>query len=222
LWDFSKCNGNGSCLLQFRNVNKCLYAAFNVAYFDECSVDKAYFFDFVNGDWNPSTTDFVKLVCNQDGKISVELYNEIKYGNGENDVKGGELSLSKEIPFIGVEASATASYSLESTWEESYGSTVKAVVTCEDYEDTIDKTDKFTHGCMWRPKVTAFNRLKKETLIWNPPIIKCTRSAHPPKCGPFMKCKHKYCKPEGCIPEDQPPVDEPYKKRKVKKNILQI
>jgi len=200
-WEINKCNKKGSCLIRNAATRKCLLDPDHAyLYYGTCTLGKNTFFDFVNGDWNARKTDWVKLSCNQDGKISVEIKNEIKLEKGGKTQTGVDVEIGGTTPFIAVDLSTTTSFEWEKAWEESFHSTVKSSMTCDHYEDSLTDDDNFTHGCIWQLKFTTFNRELAEKLEWRPPVVKCTRSGEPPKCDVFMKCGNKEC--DKCIHEN--------------------
>jgi len=221
-WDISSCNKDDSCLIINVGANTCLKFDDGKPISGNCNLETKALFVFVNGDWDISRPDFVKLACNQDGEIKVELQNEVKYGDKSSYQTEFKHQYDRDSwsyrsydygssnPFYGYSYydysysyrySTTQSLNLEQIWEENYGSTVKTIMTCENYEDSMTVDDNFTHGCMWQLKVTTFNRKFKTPLEWRPPIVKCTRSSEHPRCGVFMKCSDKVC--SKCIPEEQ-------------------
>jgi len=213
-WDMN-CNKYGSCLIRNMGKSQCLrYSGVTLLY--TCSDNGDKIFDIVNGNWDTSKSEWVKLGCNQDGKISVEIQNEISLGVTESNTESVEVVLAGETPFMAVGVST--SLSMEKTWEENFGSSVKSIMSCENYENSFIDKVKFTHGCIWQLKMTTFNRELGKLLKWRPPIVKCTHSGEHPKCNVFMKCKNKLC--DECIPEEQPTeksiVPEASKNKKTK------
>lgn len=204
-WVINKCNKNGSCIIMNASTRNCLkhHQDMPNVYLEsgDCAIEKNTFFDFVNGDWNARSTDWVKIGCNQDGKISVEVKNEKKYETAEKTTLGVGVELSGQTPFKAVELKKTFKFEWEKAWEESFHASIKSSMTCDHYEDSLTDSDKFTHGCIWQLKFTTFNRKLNKNLEWRPPVVKCTRSGVSPKCDPFMKCGNKEC--SKCIYENE-------------------
>jgi len=223
-WVIDKCNKNGSCLIMNASTRKCFkYQGRQNTYLtsDDCAIGMNSFFDFVNGNWNTRKDDWVKLSCNQDGKLSVEIKNEIKLSDGTkiSDEHELELKVAGKSPFLETDVTVSHSFGWEKAWEENFETSTKSSMTCDHYEDSITDNDKFTHGCIWQLKLTTFNRKKSKNLEWRPPIVKCTRSGEPPKCAVFMKCKNQKC--DKCIHENEESDVEPSPTGVIGQHLLQ-
>ena len=110
-------------------------------------------FKWVSGNWVTPTADWDMVGCNQNGKVSQEISNEISYSATESESAAVEITASIEAGtlFGGVSLSTSISHSLSREWTMSQSQTKKITFTCENY----DSGKPFVRGCMWQLRVTT-------------------------------------------------------------------
>ena len=148
-------------------------------------------FKWESGNWVTPTADWDMVGCNQNGKVTQEISNEISYSTTESETSTVEITAAIEAGtlFGGVSLSTSTSYSLSKEWTRSQSQTTKITFTCENY----DSGKPFVRGCMWQLEVTTKERHSENEMRWTPQIVKCTRNHEKPKCPPFTRCVDEDC-----------------------------
>ena len=148
-------------------------------------------FKWESGDWLTPTADWHMVGCNQNGKVTQEISNEISYSTTESETSTVEITAAIEAGtlFGSVSLSASTSYSLSKEWTRSQSQTRAITFTCENY----DSGKPFVRGCMWQLEVTTKERHAENEMRWTPQIVKCTRNQEQPKCPPFTRCMDEDC-----------------------------
>lgn len=163
-------------------------------------------FKWVSGNWVTPTADWDMVGCNQNGKVSQEISNEISYSTTESESSAVEITASIEAKtlFGGVSLSTSISHSLSREWTMSQSQTKTITFTCENY----DSGKPFVRGCMWQLRVTTKEQLSNNKMRWTPQIVKCTRNHEKPKCPPFTRCMDEDCKRCEKIPASRAGLDK--------------
>lgn len=208
-WQY--CDGN-YCSFINKASGKCLDVAgyqasseSNVQTYD-CEGLPDQRFKWVSGNWVTPTSDWNMVGCNQNGKVTQEISNEISYSTTESETSTQEISAAIEADtvFGGVSLSTSISQSLSKEWTMSQSQTTTITFTCEIY----DSGEPFVRGCMWQLQVTTKEQLSENEMRWTPQIVKCTRNHEKPKCPPFTRCKDEDCTQCDEIPASRAGLDK--------------
>ena len=148
-------------------------------------------FKWDSGDWVTPTAEWDLVGCNQNGKVTQEISNQISYSTTKSESAAVEIASAIETKtlFGDVSLSASAAYSLSKEWTRSQSQTTKITFTCENY----DSGKPFVRGCMWQLEVTTKEQHAENEMRWTPQIVKCTRNQEQPKCPPFTRCLDEDC-----------------------------
>ena len=148
-------------------------------------------FKWDSGDWVTPTAEWDLVGCNQNGKVTQEISNQISYSTTKSESAAVEIASAIETKtlFGDVSLSASAAYSLSKEWTRSQSQTTKITFTCENY----DSGKPFVRGCMWQLEVTTKEQHAENEMTWTPQIVKCTRNQEEPKCPPFTRCLDEDC-----------------------------
>ena len=75
-------------------------------------------FKWVSGNWVTPTADWDMVGCNQNGKVTHQISNEISYSTTESETSAVEITAAIEAKtfFGGVSLSTSTSYSLSKEW----------------------------------------------------------------------------------------------------------
>jgi len=201
LWDYNFCNGLKCSFINMQS-KECINVdetevvegtKLKNPTLSPCKINHPdHTFEWRNGKFARPSASFVKVGCNQNGKLSLEIANEVSYTHAEEMNVGAEVSLSFEAGVVflgGSEISTTLSTSLTDSWEQGRERTTKILMGCEINEDGTP----FTGGCLWQMKVEMKDFKYGEKFEWLPQNVVCTRDESPPKCPPFNKCANSEC-----------------------------
>nr|BAK19474.1 hemolytic lectin-L1 [Cucumaria echinata] len=188
------CNGD-YCSFLNKESNKCLDVSGDQGTGDvgtwQCDGLPDQRFKWVFDDWEVPTATWNMVGCNQNGKVSQQISNTISFSSTVTAGVAVEVSstIEKGVIFAKASVSVKVTASLSKAWTNSQSGTTAITYTCDNY----DSDEEFTRGCMWQLAIETTEVKSGDLLVWNPQIVKCTRSNTAPGCAPFTKCANEDC-----------------------------
>lgn len=182
MWKFDYCDKDleGCALMQEAKCIEYLKSDGIGLKMEECVFTNLQRFTWVIEGYTPPKVKYIKRACNEEGKMEIEIADEMKVMEGE--VKKYEVQIKAGLQVGIKKGEVKFKTAVSNSWEESKmrGTTMK--MSC-DYDEE-GKT--FYGGCLWQVQVSMENwATPKRSFEWTPRIITCTKTDKPPTCPPF-------------------------------------